>query len=91
VKIKAIMQIGDVLYDSIPASLTITTWNNKGEMTTTYGSLAAGVNELQVLKAGVKFEFRVTKWGTNDAVTLKKEEIDEKTVYVLGGNKAPKN
>jgi hypothetical protein len=65
VKMRAIMKIGDVIYDSIPASLTISTWNDKGEMTTTYGSLAAGINEVQVQKAAVKYQFLVSKWGTN--------------------------
>lgn len=90
IKMKAIMQIGDVVYDSIPASLRITTWNNNGEMTTTYSSLAAGVNEVQVLKAATKFEFTVSKWGTNDAITLAKNDIDLSTVYILGGSKAAK-
>ena len=90
VKIRAIMQIGDVIYDSIPASITITTWNNKGEMNTTYGHLNAGINEVQVLKAATKYEFVVSKWGTNDAMTLNRRDVDEVTVYTLGGSKAAK-
>jgi hypothetical protein len=90
IKLKAIMQIGDVTYDSISASLRLTTWNDKGEMTTTYGSLQAGVNEIQLLKAATKFEFMVSKWGTHDAITLNRNQVDENTVYVLGGNKAAK-
>src|SRR6478672_10197555 len=39
VKIKAIMRIGGIVYDSLPAALTITTWNDKGEMSTTYRAL----------------------------------------------------
>lgn len=90
VKIKAIMKIGNIVYDSLPASLRLTTWNDKGEMTTTYSHLNAGVNEVQVLKAAVKFEFLVSKWGTNDAMTLNRQDIDEATVYILGGSKEAK-
>jgi len=90
VKIRAIMKIGDVIYDSIPAALTLTTWNEKGEMATTYGSLKAGVNEVQVLKAAVKYDFLVSKWGTNDAMTLNRKDVDEATVYTLGGSKEAK-
>ena len=90
IKMKAVMQIGDVTYDHIPASLSITSWNDKGEMTTTYGSLAAGVNEIQVLKAATKFEFLVSKWGVNDAITIERQDIDEGTVYILGGSKDAK-
>lgn len=90
IKIKAIMQIGSVTYDHIPASLRITTWNDKGEMTTTYGSLNAGVNEVQVLKSAAKFEFLVSKWGTNEAITIERQDIDENTIYILGGSKEAK-
>jgi hypothetical protein len=90
VKLRALMQIGDVIYDSIPAALTITTWNNKGEMTTTYSHLNAGVNEVQVLKAAVKYKFLVSKWGTNDEMTLDRDNVDNVTVYTLGGSKAAK-
>lgn len=90
VKVKAIMRIGNIVYDSIPASLRVTTWNDRGEMTTTYGHLNAGINEVQVLKAAVKYEFMVSKWGTNDAMIVKKEELDLNTIYTLGGSKDAK-
>lgn len=90
VRIKAIMRIGDIVYDSVPASLIISTWNSKGEMSTTYGQLAAGVNEVQVLKAAVKYEFNVSKWGTNDAMTLDRADVDENTIYTLGGYRQAK-
>ena len=90
IKIKAVMQIGDVTYDHIPASLRISSWNQQGEMTTTYQSLSAGVNEIQVLKSASKFEFQVSIWGTHDAITIEREDIDESTVYILGGSKEAK-
>jgi len=90
VKIRAIMKIGNIIYDSIPAALTLTTWNDKGEMTTTYGHLNAGINEVQVLKASVKYEFMVSKWGTNDGMTLNRKDVDEASVYTLGGSKEAK-
>jgi hypothetical protein len=90
VKLRAIMQIGDVIYDSLPAALTITTWNNKGEMITTYSHLNAGVNEVHVLKAAAKYKFTVSKWGTNDEMTLDRNNVDNVTVYTLGGSKAAK-
>lgn len=90
VKIKAIMQIGDVLYDSIPASLMLTTWDEKGEATSAFSSLKAGINEVPVLKAAVKYRFYVSKWGTKDEMTLNKTDIDEETVYTFGGSKSAK-
>jgi len=90
VKIKASMQIGDVLYDSIPAALTVTTWNQQGEMSTSYVSLKAGINQVPLPKAAKKFKFLVSKWGTNDEMTLDRAQVDTVTVYSLGGSKAAK-
>lgn len=90
VKIKAIMQIGNVLYDSIPASLTLSTWNSAGEMSTSYLSLKAGVNEVPVLKTASKYRFHISKWGTTDEMTLDRQNVDTTTVHILGGSKAAK-
>ena len=90
IKIKAIIKIGEVVYDNIPASLIITTYNNNGEKTTSYGSLKAGENEIQLLKAATKFEIVVSKWGINDAITIYRQDVDENQVYILGGSKAAK-
>src|SRR5690606_17640405 len=90
IKIKVVMQIGDVSYDHIPASLRITTWNDNNEITTTYSSLDAGVNEIQVLKSAKRFGFLVSKWGVNDAITIERNEINENTIYILGGSKDAK-
>lgn len=90
IKMKAIMKIGDVVYDSIPASLTITSWKDNGEKTTAYGSLKAGVNEIQLLKSATKFDIVVSKWGTNDAITINRQDVDENQVYILGGSKTAK-
>lgn len=88
VKIKASMQIGDVLYDSLSAALTLTTWNQQGEMTTSYLSLKAGINEVPVLKTALRYKFAVSKWGTTDEMTLERQQVDTVTVYSLGGSKA---
>jgi len=90
VKIKAIMKIGEVLYDSIPAALAISTWDKKGEMSTSYVALKAGVNEVQLLKAAAKFRLHVSKWGTTDEMIVERANVDEETVYTLGGNKEAK-
>jgi len=90
VKIKAIMRIGGIVYDSLPAALTITTWNDKGEMSTTYRALDAGINEVPILKAAVKYEFAMSKWGTGETRTFNRSEIDLNTIYIFGGNREAK-
>jgi hypothetical protein len=89
-KLRAIIKIGDVIYDSIPASLTISTFNSSGEMTTTYAPLKAGVNELQLLKSAAKYHFRVSRWGITDTMTLDRSNADDATVYTMGGSREAK-
>lgn len=90
IKMQAIMQIGEVLYDSIPASLTLTTHLSNGERSTSYISLRPGINEITLLKAAVKYDFLVSKWGTTDAISVDRKDIDEVSIYTLGGSKAAK-
>jgi hypothetical protein len=90
IKLRAIMKIGDVVYDSVPASLTLTTYNANGERTTTYSAMAAGVNEVKILKSAAKYTFLLSKWGTNDEMALNRQDVKEDTVYTLGGSKAAK-
>jgi hypothetical protein len=90
IKMQAIMQVGEVLYDSIPASLTLTTWLSDGERRTSYISLSPGINEISLLKAAVKYDFLVSKWGTKDAISVNRQDIDQVSVYTLGGSKAAK-
>ncbi|HEY0060273.1 MAG TPA: hypothetical protein VGB56_14145, partial [Flavisolibacter sp.] len=90
IKVRAVMKIGDVLYDSIPASLQLSTWNQNGEMTTTYLSLQAATNEISVLKAGTRFRLHVSKWGTSTELILNRQDVVEDTVYILGSTKAAK-
>lgn len=90
IKLRAVMQIGDVTYDSIPASLTLSTFNAAGEMTTRYLSLAAGINEISIEKSAARYEFDVRKWGVSEKKSINRNDIDESTVYVLGGTKAAK-
>ncbi len=90
VKLRAVMQIGDVLYDSIPASLTLSTFNAAGEMSTSYHSLAAGVNEIQLAKSAVRYELDVRKWGTANKMTINRNEVDVTTVYTIGGSRDAK-
>lgn len=89
-KIKAVVQVGAVVYDSIPASLTLTTFDSKGEMTTSYVPLKAGVNEVPLLKSASRFTFNVSKWGVSEEKTLDRTSINEETVYTFGGDKAAK-
>lgn len=90
IKLRSLFKVGDVVYDSVPSGFTLRTWNAAGEMTYHSGSLAAGTNEVQLPKAAVKYSFRVSRWGITDELTLLKKDIQEGTLYTLGGSKAAK-
>lgn len=87
IQVRAAIRIGEVLYDSIPASAAISTWDSAGQMTTSYTSLRAGINEIQLLKSASKYELRLSKWGITDQLVLTPADLDGTTVFVLGGSR----
>lgn len=90
IKVQTVISIGKVIYDSIPAPFTLTTWDENNNETTVFSTLAAGVNEVQVPKSAIKYGFKVSKWGMTDEMTLLKADVQEGTIYTLGGGRAEK-
>jgi hypothetical protein len=74
----------------VPAGLTLTTYSQNGQMTTTYLSLQAGSNEVRLDRSAASFKLRISRWGISDEMTLTKAQVDEDTEYILGGSKAAK-
>ena len=90
VKLASMIKIGNVMYDSVPASLRLTTWQANGEMNTVYVSLKRGISEVSLLKSGTRFKFEVSKWGLTEALTLERQDVNEDTVYTFRGAKDAK-
>lgn len=90
VRIKAAISIGGIVYDSIPAMATITTWDSTQRSYEKTVSLSAGTNEIKVPKTHVKFHFKISQWGVQDEVTLTRQQLDETGIIRLGGSKAAK-
>jgi hypothetical protein len=90
IKVKAVFGIGDIVYDSIPASLTLTTWDSSGQMSSRVIELAAGANEVALSKAATKYQLKIQKWGKTDEMTLMRNQMQEGGLYSLGGNRAAK-
>lgn len=89
-KVKAAITVGDVVYDSIPATFTITSWDRSGIMHQRAVELAAGTQTVYVPKAHTKYRIQLAKWGITDERTILNNEVSETTTYVLGGSKAAK-
>ncbi|HEY1115541.1 MAG TPA: hypothetical protein VGE66_18365 [Chitinophagaceae bacterium] len=90
VKVKAAITVGDVVYDSIPATFTITSWDRSGVMYQRDVQLAAGTQTVYLPKAHTKYRIQLAKWGITDVRTLLPNELNEAATYVLGGSKAAK-
>ena len=91
IKIKPMIKIGEVVYDSIPVNFTWITWNAEGRMIATEKiPLPAGTNEVALPGNAFKYNLQVERWGIHDEIELLKTNIHEGTVYSLGGNKAAK-
>ena len=90
VKVKAAITVGDVVYDSIPATLTIISWDRQGTRHQREAQLAPGTNTIFLPKAHTKYTLQLTKWVVTDERTLMSNQVNETTTYVLGGSKAAK-
>lgn len=90
VKLQAVVTIGSITYDSLPAQWRITSWDTNNVPHQKDTLLAAGVNVVSVPKAHNRFQFSVSKWGITDAVMLQKSQLQEDVVYTLGGSKEAK-
>lgn len=90
IKVQAVIKIGDVVYDHVPAALSVISWDNNGQMHRKDTQLAAGVNEVPVPAAHMRYQLRTAQWGVTDQLMLERNDLQEGTVYVLGGSRAAK-
>jgi hypothetical protein len=88
VKLQAIVTIGSITYDSLPAQWRITSWDANNIPFQKDTLLAAGVNTVAVPKDHIRFQFSMNKWGISDEVMLRKDQLQHDVVYTLGGQKA---
>ncbi|HZF64117.1 MAG TPA: hypothetical protein VEZ55_06530, partial [Chitinophagaceae bacterium] len=86
IRVQPLIRIGDVVYDSIPVSLTLTTWDKSGQTSIQEQVLSPGTNELLLQASAAKYQLRLTKWGTIDEMTLMRNQVQEGALYSLGGN-----
>ena len=90
IKVKAAITIGGILYDSIPASIQVTSWDSSNNAYQRQINLAAGANTLTLIKAHSRYRLKLSKWGITDEMAFTKSEIQEGTTISLGGSKTAK-
>ncbi len=87
--VRPMIRVGHVIYDSIPAQLIVKSWDAKNEMTYNILYLKGGAQSVYLSARAVKHQLSVSKWGSYDEFTLNKEDIQEGSVYDIGGDVEP--
>lgn len=90
VRVKAVLKVGDVVYDSIPAMFTITTWDADGVAHAKDTLMNPGEQLIYLPKTAVRYSLKLNKWGISDEKLLNKSEVVEGALYQLGGQKGVK-
>ncbi|WP_247237290.1 hypothetical protein [Telluribacter sp. SYSU D00476] len=90
VHVKAVITVGDVVYDSIPATFTITTWDARGVTHQKDTTLPAGKQVIYLSKNASRYGLKLQKWGITDEKILNKTDVIEGALYQLGGRKEAK-
>ena len=86
-RVKAEITIGDIVYDSIPATLEIKSWDSSNVLYQRQVILNAGNNEIRLSSKHARYQFRIEKWGVIGDTTFTKSEIAPGTLLRLGGSK----
>ncbi len=81
-----IIKVGDVVYDSIPVTLKLRSFDINNIETFKSFAFHAGVQQMILPANGVRYELTVEKWGTHDQITLLRSQVQANTVYAIGGS-----
>ncbi|HEX6334243.1 MAG TPA: hypothetical protein VFZ78_08440 [Flavisolibacter sp.] len=90
VRLKAVVNIGDITYDSIPASFTIQSWDQQGIVHTKDTIMGAGVHEIQLPQSHTKYRVSMSKWGLSEEIILMKNQVVDGALYTLAASRAAK-
>lgn len=85
-KVQAAIKIGDVLYDSIPASVQLTSWDSSNAIYQQELQLMPGANTINLPQSHLKYRLRLNKWGITDEITFTKTDKPAGSLITLGGS-----
>ena len=89
-QVKAAIQVGQYMYDSIPAILRVQTWDSSMVMHETTIELNPGTNRIKVPKAHTRVHLQLSQWGVTEEKDFTIDEVVTQPVIVMGGSKAAK-
>lgn len=90
IKVQAVIKIGDIVYDHIPASFTLTSFDSTNQPHMLMIRLKPGVNEITIPANHIRYRLSVKEWNQTDEMTLDRKDMQEDVVYTLGGSRAAK-
>ncbi len=90
IKVQAIIKIGDIVYDQIPASFTLTSYDSSMQPHMLSVSLKPGINEVSIPSNHLRYRLFVKQWNQTDEMTLDRSNIQEDVIYTLGGAREAK-
>lgn len=90
IKVQAVIKIGDIIYDNIPATFTLTSYDSNMQAHILSVRLKPGVNDITVPSNHIRYRLFVKQWNHTDEMTLERSHLDEHTIYTLGGSREAK-
>jgi len=90
IKVQAIIKIGEIVYDNIPANFTLTSYDSNMQPHMLSVNLKPGVNELMIPANHLRYRLQVKQWNQADEMTLERSDVQENIIYTLGGARAAK-
>ncbi|MCR6720377.1 MAG: hypothetical protein NVV59_08785 [Chitinophagaceae bacterium] len=88
-KVHPVVRIGDVVYDSIPTSLQLYTWDQQNNVNLLQFSSPGGIHEITLAPNVRRFRVRMSKWASQSELELTVGQLEETRVYKLEIVKAP--
>ena len=84
--IHPIIKVGDIVYDSIPVTLNIRSFDINNIETFKYFALHAGIQQIMLPANGVRYQLTVDKWGAHGEITLLRNQVQANAVYPIEGS-----
>jgi hypothetical protein len=90
IEIRPLFRVGDIVYDSIPVSLCITSYSLDGTHAISTQALPAGGKTITLSKNVSKYKIMVSKWGLSDEIEIFANEMKDMALSIGGSNLKPK-
>jgi len=88
IKVQAMIKIGEIVYDNIPANFTLTSYDSNMQPHMLSVNLKPGVNEVMIPANHLRYRLQVKQWNQSDEMTLERSDVQENIIYTLGGARA---